>query len=139
MQLANPQFIFACLTATFGLLGASWIIAQSLNRTRSATEEFQQKMIDAVVLAVQTVGSVRRVPEYDSRFQEGDRRMDELARQLETLQAANNATQKDMAVQIHSVNNLKQRFEGVEYSLKDIRDKMDAMPLKIVNLLRSND
>lgn len=136
-NMTNAQFLFACISAVAAIVGAAWIFSQALARSRSSREEFQAKMLEAMTKAIEVVAAGRRLPEYDNLFQEGDRRMDELTRQTEFLQSANLQTQKDVAVQMHSLNNLKQRFEGTEYALNALREKLEEMPEKIVHLLRA--
>lgn len=134
--MSNLQFVFACIAALSAILGGCWIFAQSMHRTRTHTEQFQATLVESIRETIQALSASKKNPEYESRFQEGDRRMDEMSRQVEFLQAGNLQTQKDMAVQIHSLNNLKQRFEGIDYALNSLRDKIDEMPQKIVRLLR---
>jgi len=134
--MSNPQFIFGAVAAGGAILAAAWIVAQSLSRARTSTEEFQERMVKAISGAVTAVAADRKVPEYESRFEEGHRRMDELSRQIEVFQNEARQTGKDMAVQVHSINNLKMRSDGLEQALRELRDKLDEMPEKIVKLLR---
>jgi uncharacterized coiled-coil DUF342 family protein len=134
--VSNLQFAFAGISAAGALIAAAWIIAQSLSRARTSTEEFQERMVKAISAAVMAVAADRKVPEYESRFEEGHRRMDDLTRQIEGIQNEAKQAGKDMAVQVHSINNLKMRSDGLEQALRELRDKLDEMPEKIVALLR---
>jgi chromosome segregation ATPase len=141
--MSDLQFLFAAISAGGAVVAAAWIIAQSLSRARTSTEEFQERMVKAIAGAVTAVAADRKVPEYESRFIEGDRRMDEISRQIEAILAEARQAGKDLAVQVHSVNNLKMRYDGLELALRELREKLDEMPDRIVTLLRmgrnSND
>lgn len=132
----TTQIAFSAIAAMASIIGAAWIIAQSLSRARSSTEEFQERMVKAIAATVQAVAADRKVPEYESRFLEGDRRMEEINRQIEAIQNEARQSGKDLAVQVHSVNNLKMRHDGLELALRELREKLDEMPDRIVTLLR---
>lgn len=134
--MTNVQFVFASISAAGAIVAAAWIIAQSLSRARTSTEDFQERMVKAITTAVQAVAADRKVPEYESRFEEGHRRMDDLSRQIESIQNEARQSGKDMAVLVHSINNLKMRSDGLEQTLRELRDKLDEMPDRIVKLLR---
>lgn len=136
MEMSNLQFVFAAISAGGAIIAAAWIVAQSLSRARTSTEDFQERMVKAITGAVLAVAADRKVPEYETRFEEGHRRMDELSRQIEGIQNEARQAGKEMAVQVHSINNLKMRYDGLEQALRELRDKLDEMPEKIVKLLR---
>lgn len=118
------------------ILGAAWIVAQSMSRSRSHTEEFQAKLVESIQKTIATLASSKENPRYDARLEEGDRRMEDFSRQLENLQVGKAKLREDLAVQTHSLNNLKLRFEGINHTLDALREKIDEMPEKIVRLLR---
>lgn len=124
----NFQFVFACIAAFGAVQTAAWIIGQNMAKSRTAAEAFQEKLIAGM--------QVKRLPEYDTRFQDAERRISELSEAVGALHTANLQLQKDSAVYMHSLNNLKQRFVGIEFVLQELRNRIEEVPDKIVKILK---
>lgn len=117
------QFGMACVSCIAAFLGASSIISQSLSRNRTATEQFQEAMVKALVDSVKAISEAKRNPEYDKHLETH-------SRQIETLQSMNASTHAQVAVLTHSHANMKMGFEGFNSKLDDITEK-------IITLLQS--
>lgn len=122
-RVNNWQFAMACVSGIGAFFGASWIIAQSMARNRTATEDFQAAMVKALVDSVKAITEAKKNPEYDKHLETH-------SRQIETLQSMYASQQSQVAVLTHSHANMKMGFEGFNNKLDDITEK-------IITLLQS--